>query len=146
MQSLLKTLSENVRFYRKKSGLSQLKLAYQIDMSPSYLNDVENARQYISLKMLERLAEFFKIEPYRLLLPLDFDSKSSASAEYENELRILQSQINKLFDSRLGTKTFVAQNSESSSEWHFCEFKPTFYSSNFFAHFSIFFVSFKCFA
>lgn len=116
MQSLLKTLSENVRFYRKKSGLSQLKLAYQIDMSPSYLNDVENARLYISLKMLERLAEFFKIEPYRLLLPLDFDSKSSASAEYENELRILQSQINKLFDSRLGTKTFVAQNSESSSE------------------------------
>lgn len=105
MQSLLETLSENVRFYRKKSGLSQLKLAYQIDISPSYLNDVENARQYISLKMLERLADFFKIEPYRLLLPLNFDSKKSAPAEYQDELRALQTQINELFNSRLGTNT-----------------------------------------
>lgn len=101
MSSLLETLSENVRFYRRKSGLSQLKLAYQIDISPSYLNDVENGRQYISLKMLERLADFFKIQPYQLLMPLDFDPKKSAPAEYENELRSLQSQINELFDSNL---------------------------------------------
>lgn len=101
MQSLLETLSENIRFYRKKSGLSQLKLAYQIEMSPSYLNDIENGRQYISMKMLERLAEFFKIPPYKLLLPLDSSLENSVSAECETELRALQKEVNNLFEERL---------------------------------------------
>jgi len=98
---LLEILAENVKYYRAKTGLSQLKFAVQLEISPSYLNDIEAGRQYASLKMLERLAKEFKIEPYQLLLPKEISAQESNLAEYENELRTLKEQVIELFDKRL---------------------------------------------
>lgn len=101
MQPILEVIAENIRFYRKQAGLSQLKLAYQLEMSPSYLGEVERARQYPSIKVIERFANFFQIEPYRLLYPLSTNQKSELNAEYTQCIRNLQNQINLLFDNSL---------------------------------------------
>ena len=98
---LLEILAENVKYYRAKTGLSQLKFAIQLNISPSYLNDIENGRQYASLKMIERLANEFKIEPYQLLLPKDISVQDVNLAEYENELRALKEQVVELFNKHL---------------------------------------------
>lgn len=98
---LLEILAENVKYYRAKTGLSQLKFAIQLNISPSYLNDIENGRQYASLKMIERLANEFNIEPYQLLLPKEISLQDIHLAEYENELRTLKEEVIELFDKRL---------------------------------------------
>jgi transcriptional regulator with XRE-family HTH domain len=100
-KNLLEILAENVKYYRSKTGLSQLNFAMRINISPFYLNDIESGRQYASLKMLERLAKEFRIEPYQLLLPKDIIPEQSVLTEYENELRTLKEQIDNLFDNRL---------------------------------------------
>ncbi len=100
MQSLLEVLSENVRFYRKKTGLSQLKMAYQIEIAPSYLAEIERGKQYPSLKILEKLANYFEIEPYKLLYPLNMDKKDS-SIETIQALRVLRQEIDEIIDNKI---------------------------------------------
>ena len=98
---LLEILAENVKYYRARTGLSQLKFAMQLEISPSYLNDIESGRQYASLKMIEKLAKEFDIEPYQLLLPKDISVQGSNPYEYENEIRSLKEKIIELFDKHM---------------------------------------------
>ncbi len=99
MQSLLEVISENVRFFRKKAGLSQLKLAYQLEMAPSYLAEIERGKQYPSLKIIERMADYFNIEPYQLLQPLELEKNKEISIQEEHLLRTMKEKINNLIDS-----------------------------------------------
>ncbi len=98
---LLEILAEHVKYYRAKTGLSQLKFAMQIEISPPYLNDIESGRQYGSLKMLERMATEFKIDTYQLLLQKDIPVQNAALTEYENKIRTLKEQVVELFDKNL---------------------------------------------
>ena len=91
-------VAENLKYYRAKTGLSQLKFAIQLEISPSYLNDIESGRQYASLKMLERMAKEFNIAPYQLLLPKDIPVQTAVLTEYENKIRTLKEQVAELFD------------------------------------------------
>ena len=100
MQSLLEIISENVRFYRKKTGLSQLKMAYQIEIAPSYLAEIERGKQYPSLKIIEKLAAYFEIEPYRLLYPLETDQRDN-SAETIQTLRLLKQELTEIIDNKI---------------------------------------------
>jgi len=109
MQSLLEVLSENVRFYRKKTGLSQLKMAYQIEIAPSYLAEIERGKQYPSLKILEKLANYFGIEPYKLLYPLHMDKKDN-SIETIQTLRLLKQEIDGIIDNKIFN--FVENNQD----------------------------------
>ena len=101
MQSLLDVISENVRFYRKKTGLSQLKLAYQLEMAPSYLAEIERGKQYPSLKVVERIANFFEIEPYQLLQPMFLEPEKEKLIEEKRILRAIKQQIDDIFESQL---------------------------------------------
>ena len=100
METLLEIISENVRFYRKKTGLSQLKMAYQIEIAPSYLAEIERGKQYPSLKILEKISNYFGIEPYKLLYPME-NSKKDNSAETIQTLRLLKQEINEIIDNKI---------------------------------------------
>ena len=101
MQSLLEVISTNVRYYRKQTGLSQLKLAYQLEMAPSYLAEIERGKQYPSLKIIERLASFFQIEPFQLLQPIDLERQKKTSIEERRLLLSLKMEIDRIFDNQL---------------------------------------------
>ncbi len=68
---LREVFATNLRRLRHEKGLSQDDLAYEAEVSRSYLAQLEKAAYYASLKIVGRLAEALNVEPAELLkLPL----------------------------------------------------------------------------
>jgi transcriptional regulator with XRE-family HTH domain len=57
----------NLRRLRHAKGLSQDDLAYEAEVSRSYLSQIEKGAFFASLKIVGRLAEALKVEPAELL-------------------------------------------------------------------------------
>ena len=57
----------NLRRLRHEKGLSQDDLAYEAEVSRSYLSQLEKGAFYASLKIIGRLAEALQVEPAELL-------------------------------------------------------------------------------
>ena len=57
----------NLRRHRHEKGLSQDDLAYEAEVSRSYLNQLEKGTFYASLKIIGKLAEALGVEPDELL-------------------------------------------------------------------------------
>ncbi len=58
----------NLRRVRHARGLSQDELAYEADISRSYLSQLEKGAFYASLKIIGKLAAVLKVEPSEFLL------------------------------------------------------------------------------
>ena len=54
--------------FRKKEGLSQMKLAEYCNTSPSYIGEIEIGRKFPSTEMIEKIAGVLRIEPYHLFI------------------------------------------------------------------------------
>lgn len=57
----------NLRRLRHEKGLSQDDLAYEAEVSRSYLSQLEKGAFYASLKIIGKLAEALGVEPSELL-------------------------------------------------------------------------------
>ena len=66
--SLRKTLSNNIRSYRRDLHLTQESLAENADISLSYLADIEHCKTWISDKTLLKLAKSLHKQPFELLV------------------------------------------------------------------------------
>jgi transcriptional regulator with XRE-family HTH domain len=64
---LREVFATNLRRLRHEKGLSQDDLAYEAEVSRSYLSQLEKGTFYASLKIIGRLAEALKVEPAELL-------------------------------------------------------------------------------
>jgi transcriptional regulator with XRE-family HTH domain len=64
---LREVFATNLRLLRHAKGLSQDDLAYEAEVSRSYLSQLEKGTFYASLKIIGRLAEALKVEPAELL-------------------------------------------------------------------------------
>jgi len=64
---LREVFATNLRRWRNARGLSQDDLAYEAEVSRSYLSQLEKGANYASLKIVARLAQAFDIEPAELL-------------------------------------------------------------------------------
>ena len=64
-------VADRVRAGRDRLGISQAALAERLGVSPGYVADIELARKYPSPALMERIAETYGVEPFRLLVPLD---------------------------------------------------------------------------
>ena len=62
------TFATNLRRARHARGLSQDELAYEADISRSYLSQLEKGAFYASLKIIGKLAEVLKVEPSEFLM------------------------------------------------------------------------------
>jgi transcriptional regulator with XRE-family HTH domain len=62
-------LAANLRRLRHKKGLAQDDLAYEAEVSRSYLSQLEKGAFYASLKILEKLAKALGVEPHELIAP-----------------------------------------------------------------------------
>ena len=54
----------NLREFRRKEGLSQMKLAEYCDTAASYIGEIEIGRRFPSMEMIEKMADVLRIEPY----------------------------------------------------------------------------------
>ena len=60
----------NLRKIRNAKGLSQDALAYDAEVSRSYLSQLEKGTYYASLRVIERLAKVLRVEPAEFLRPI----------------------------------------------------------------------------
>jgi len=75
---LREVFATNLRRLRHAKGLSQDELAYEAEVSRSYLSQLEKGAFYASLKIVAKLAAVLEVEPAELLkIPL----KTSARAK-----------------------------------------------------------------
>jgi len=59
---------ENLRYWRKKRGISQLKLSEIVNISPNYLNAVENGKNFPSPEVIQHISDCLELMPYQLFL------------------------------------------------------------------------------
>jgi len=58
----------NLRFFRQKRGISQLKFSEMINLSPNYLNAIEKGKNFPSPEVIQQIADTLKVLPYQLFL------------------------------------------------------------------------------
>jgi len=57
-----------LRFWRKKRGISQQKLSEMVNISPNYLNAVENGKNFPSPEVIQHISDILELLPYQLFL------------------------------------------------------------------------------
>jgi transcriptional regulator with XRE-family HTH domain len=57
MTDLRRLLASNMKFYRKKLGISQAKLAERADITDNYIALIETGKRFPSVHILERIAK-----------------------------------------------------------------------------------------
>ncbi len=61
--SLQDIFINNLKFYRKKSGLSQENLSEKLNKGTNYINKIENRISFPTIQVIERLADVLNIKP-----------------------------------------------------------------------------------
>ena len=59
---------QNLRKYRRKSGLSQAQLAEKVNVSTHHIGMIELSRNNPTLELVERIAEALDIKTYELFI------------------------------------------------------------------------------
>lgn len=64
---LREVFATNLRRLRHAKGLSQDDLAYEAEVSRSYLSQLEKGAFYVSIKIVGKLADVLQVDPGELL-------------------------------------------------------------------------------
>lgn len=70
-ESYYRNLGENIAFYRKRRGLTQMQLCEQAEISRNHLSHIENADCAVSLDVVFAIADALGVEPYKLFQAKD---------------------------------------------------------------------------
>ena len=87
---------ENLRFWRKKRGISQLKLSEMVNISPNYLNAVENGKNFPSPEVIQKISDTLKILPYQLFL--EYPAESAPIKTMASQLVVIKQRLVKEID------------------------------------------------
>src|SRR5437867_3192631 len=60
-------INEALRLVRVFHDLKQKELADALDLSPSYLNELESGKKKVTMEVLQKYAKYFRIPPSSLL-------------------------------------------------------------------------------
>ncbi|MFP3042912.1 helix-turn-helix domain-containing protein [Treponema primitia] len=92
---------KNLRFFRKKKGISQLAFSEMIDISPNYLNAVENGKNFPSPEVIQAISDALEVFPFQLFLEKPLEMKAKDPHEKElmvQELVQIKGKLNKVID------------------------------------------------
>ncbi|MDR1785222.1 MAG: helix-turn-helix domain-containing protein [Spirochaetaceae bacterium] len=98
---ICRIFGSNIRKYRKQHRWSQDLLAEKIDVSATFLSNVENGKAWISPKTVAKLSDVFNIGPYELFKPelVLSEDITSLIKKYTEEIRgELQFSLNHSLD------------------------------------------------
>jgi transcriptional regulator with XRE-family HTH domain len=62
-------LSRNIKRFRERLGFSQLDLSLELEISTTFLSDIETCQKWVSPKTLAKIAKALKTEIYELFRP-----------------------------------------------------------------------------
>lgn len=102
---------KNLRFHRSRRGFSQIAFALEINVSPNYLNAIENGKNFPSLDVLQKIVDVLGIFPYELFLENPETANNASDTETIRLVTSLKQQTIQVFDefleSRLGRKVYT---------------------------------------
>jgi len=101
MTDFQRVFIQNLRFLRNQKELSQIKLSELIDVTPNYLNAIENGKNFPSPDVLQRIIDVLGILPYQLFLEYPENLKIKNHDEKSmllQELTHLKQQFIREFD------------------------------------------------
>lgn len=95
-----KIFGENVKYYRKKKGLSQEQLAEKLEVSPNHLSVIETGSKFVTYKLLEKLILVLDIMPAALFYTSgtasnDDSTPNKINCIIKNELESAFNEISK---------------------------------------------------
>lgn len=73
--NLRNTFGKNVKYYRFQLKLTQEKLAEKMNISPTYLSEVERGMHSLDFDKIEKLCKCLNVEPFQLFLPQKHNAK-----------------------------------------------------------------------
>lgn len=80
-------LGQNLKRLRKRKNLSQLQFADKVDMTFTFISDVENGKKWVSPESLSKFSKVLEIEVYQLFLPENCIANPAQDIEnFSNEL------------------------------------------------------------
>lgn len=79
------TFRENLKFYRKKKGLSQEKLSEIIGFGGTYITEIESRHKFPKPETIDIIAQALEIEAYQLFKPLDYENLEKAEERIKVE-------------------------------------------------------------
>jgi transcriptional regulator with XRE-family HTH domain len=88
----------NLKEFRKKEGLSQMKLAEYCNTATSYIGDIEIGRRFPSMEMIEKIAAILRIEPYH------FFKNRTENSDNENIFPRLPNSMKKQIKTQIKTQ------------------------------------------
>ena len=109
MTDFQRVFIQNLRFLRSEKKLSQVKFSELVDVTPNYLNAIENGKNFPSLEVLQRMIDALGVLPYQLFLEYPGGSK----IESNNEKKILVQELTHLKQHFLQEFDKVIKNIES---------------------------------
>ncbi|MDR2588750.1 MAG: helix-turn-helix domain-containing protein [Spirochaetales bacterium] len=68
---------DNLKKYRDREHLSQMKLAERCETAASYIGEIEIGRKFPSIEMIEKIASALHVKPHSLFLE-DVDAARTA--------------------------------------------------------------------
>jgi transcriptional regulator with XRE-family HTH domain len=102
----------NLKEFRKKEGISQMKLAEYCETSASYIGEIEIGRKFPSTEMIEKIAKVLRIEPYLFFKSM---TDNSVFNNIENQKPRMQYSSKKQLQKQV--KSYIKrQISQSTSE------------------------------
>ena len=97
---MMKIFVFNMKKYRKKRQISQMKLAEMLNTSTSYIGEIEINRKIPSMDMVEKIANALGIEPFRLFID-NKDRTEPNTSLAENCLENLSAKERQVLSKRL---------------------------------------------
>ncbi|MDR3337209.1 MAG: helix-turn-helix transcriptional regulator [Treponema sp.] len=85
----------NLRKFRNKKGISQMKLAERCNTATNYIGEIEIGRRFPSLPLIEKIGRALEVEPYRFFM----EEPDAASPALEEAIALLSALSDK---TRLG--------------------------------------------
>lgn len=65
---IIQIFGDNVKRYRKESGLSQEEFADKCNLHRTYISSIERYQKNVSLKNIQKIADALSLESYQLLI------------------------------------------------------------------------------
>ena len=87
---------QNLRKYRRKSGLTQAQLAEKVNVSTHHIGMIELSRNNPTLELVERIAEALNIKTYELFMDI-----LSPNADLEQLRQEIKADMRQLLDETL---------------------------------------------
>jgi transcriptional regulator with XRE-family HTH domain len=96
-----------LREFRRKEGISQMKLAEYCDTAPSYIGEIEIGRRFPSIELIEKIADVLRIEPHHFFKK---ETENSNNSDTDNLFPSLPNSMKKQIKTQIKTQIDKSTN------------------------------------